>query len=110
MLGIVACNEKTFLEGENSARNQGICAEPDACYLGLRGLRTMGVRMEAQFQSAMNIASWLDSHPMVQTVLFPPLPSSEYFHNWKKYFTGGGSLMSIVLNQKYHDQDLEKFF
>ncbi|MEC9064183.1 MAG: PLP-dependent transferase, partial [Pseudomonadota bacterium] len=55
-------------------------------------------------------ASWLDSHPMVQTVLFPPLPSSEYFHNWKKYFTGGGSLMSIVLTQKYQDQDLEKFF
>ena len=110
MLGIVACNEKTFLRVKNSARNQGICAEPDACYLGLRGLRTMGVRMEAQFQSAMKIASWLDSHPMVETVLFPPLPSSEYFQNWKKYFTGGGSLMSIVLNQKYQDQDLEKFF
>ena len=35
MLGIVACNEKTFLRVKNSARNQGICAEPDACYLGL---------------------------------------------------------------------------
>ena len=110
MLGIVACNEKTFLRIKNSARSQGICAEPDACYLGLRGLRTMAVRMEAQFESAMKIASWLDSHSMVETVLFPPLPSSKHFENWKKYFTGGGSLMSIVLNQKYEDQDLEKFF
>ena len=110
MLGIVACNEKTFLRIKNSARSQGICAEPDACYLGLRGLRTMAVRMEAQFESAMKIASWLDSHSMVETVLFPPLPSSKYFENWEKYFTGGGSLMSIVLNQKYEDQDLEKFF
>ena len=110
MLGIVACNEKTFLRIKNSARSQGICAEPDACYLGLRGLRTMAVRMEAQFESAMKIASWLDSHSMVETVLFPPLPSSKHFENWEKYFTGGGSLMSIVLNQKYEDQDLEKFF
>jgi cystathionine beta-lyase len=110
MLGIVACNEKTFLRIKNSARSQGICAEPDACYLGLRGLRTMAVRMEAQFESAMKIASWLDSHSMVETVLFPPLPSSKYFKNWEKYFTGGGSLMSIVLNQKFEDQDLEKFF
>ena len=110
MLGIVACNEKTFLRIKNSARSQGICAEPDACYLGLRGLRTMAVRMEAQFESAMKIASWLDSHSMVETVLFPPLPSSKHFENWEKYFTGGGSLMSIVLNQKFEDQDLEKFF
>ena len=110
MLGIVACNEKTFLRIKNSARSQGICADPDACYLGLRGLRTMAVRMEAQFESAMKIASWLDSHSMVETVLFPPLPSSKHFENWEKYFTGGGSLMSIVLNQKFEDQDLEKFF
>ena len=33
MLGIVACNEKNFLRIKNSARSQGICAEPDACYL-----------------------------------------------------------------------------
>ena len=110
MLGIVACNEKNFLRIKNSARSQGICAEPDACYLGLRGLRTMAVRMEAQFESAMKIASWLDSHSMVETVLFPPLPSSKHFENWERYFTGGGSLMSIVLNQKFEDQDLEKFF
>ena len=70
----------------------------------------MAIRMEAQFESAMKIASWLASHSMVETVLFPPLPSSKHFENWKKYFTGGGSLMSIVLNQKYEDQDLEKFF
>ena len=70
----------------------------------------MAVRMEAQFESAMQIATWLDSHPMVEKVLFPPLPNSEYFKNWKKYFTGGGSLMSVILDQKYEDQDLEKFF
>ena len=110
MLGIVACNEKTYLKIKNSARNQGICAEPDACYLGLRGLRTMAVRMEAQFESAMQIANWLDSNPMVEKVLFPPLPNSEHYENWKKYFTGGGSLMSVILDKKYEDEDLEKYF
>ena len=110
MLGIVACNEKTYLTIKNSARNQGICAEPDACYLGLRGLRTMAVRMNAQFKSALKIASWLESNPKVNEVLFPPLEGSEYFQNWKKYFSGGGSLMSVILDKKYQDPALENFF
>ena len=106
MLGLVACTEKTYQSVKNSSRNQGIAAEPDACYLGLRGLRTMSVRMQSQFKSANEVANWLEEQEIVQEVLYPPLSSSSSHNNWKKYFTGGGSLMSIVLDKKYTDNQL----
>ena len=106
MLGLVACTEKTYQSVRNSSKNQGIAAEPDACYLGLRGLRTMSVRMQSQFKSAIEIANWLEEQEIVQEVLYPPLRSSSSHHNWKKHFTGGGSLMSIILDNKYTDNPL----
>ena len=106
MLGLVACTENTYQSVKNSSRNQGIAAEPDACYLGLRGLRTMSVRMQSQFKSANEVANWLEEQEIVQEVLYPPLSSSSSHNNWKKYFTGGGSLMSIVLDKKYTDNQL----
>jgi len=110
MLGLVACTEKTYQSVKNSSRNQGIAAEPDACYLGLRGLRTMSVRMQSQFKSANEVANWLEEQEIVQEVLYPPLSSSSSHNNWKKYFTGGGSLMSIVLDKKYTDNQLAIMF
>jgi len=106
MLGLVACTEKTYQSVKNSSKNQGIAAEPDACYLGLRGLRTMSVRMQSQFNSANEVANWLEKQEVVKEVLYPPLSSSSSHNNWKKYFTGGGSLMSIVLDKQYTDNQL----
>ena len=106
MLGLVACTEKTYQSVKNSSKNQGISAEPDACYLGLRGLRTMAIRMQSQFESANEVANWLEKQELVTEVLYPPLNSSSSHDNWKKYFTGGGSLMSIILDKKYTDSQL----
>jgi len=89
MLGLAACTEKTYQSVKNSSRNQGISAEPDACYLGLRGLRTMAIRMQSQFESAIEVANWLEKQKLVTEVLYPPLNSSSSHDNWKKYFTGG---------------------
>ena len=106
MLGLVACTEKTYQTVKNSARNQGISAGPDTCYLGLRGLRTMAVRMNTQYDSAIEVANWLEDQDIIEEVLYPPLKSSHSHENWKKNFTGGGSLMSIILKKEYSDKEL----
>ena len=106
MLGLVACTEKTYQTVKNSARNQGISAGPDTCYLGLRGLRTMAVRMNTQYDSAIEVANWLEDQDIIEEVLYPPLKSSHSHENWEKNFTGGGSLMSIILKKEYSDKEL----
>ena len=84
-------------------RMRGFCvqmgeiASPDDCYMALRGLRTMQVRMERQFAHALEIARWLEQRPEVLKVLYPPLESDDGHALWARDFTGGGSLFSIAL-------------
>lgn len=56
---------------------KSIGAVPSAfdCWLALRGLKTLSVRMKAHGQSALCIAKWLESHKDVETVIYPGLPS-----------------------------------
>ena len=110
MLGIVACTKDSYKAVKTSAFFQGISAGPEECYLGLRGLRSMAVRMEQQCQNAMEIADWLNKHPTVKAVLYPPAPFSRYHDLWKKTFTGGGSLMGIILDKQYPEDALTHMF
>ncbi len=75
----------------------GEIASPDDCYMALRGLRTMKVRMQTQFEQALTLARWLKSRPEVLQVLYPPLEGDPGHELWARDFSGGGSLFSIVL-------------
>jgi len=76
----------------------GLHAAPDDCYLVLRGLRTMGVRLERQGASALRIAQWLEARPEVARVLHPALASHPDHPVWKRDFTGASGLFGCVLN------------
>ncbi|MDT1823038.1 PLP-dependent transferase, partial [Acinetobacter baumannii] len=69
----------------------------DDCFLVLRGLETLKVRLDAQCASALQIAGWLERHPLVERVLFPALPSDPGHALWRRDFGGGGSLFSLIL-------------
>jgi cysteine-S-conjugate beta-lyase len=74
----------------------GQYASPDDCWLALRGLRTMGVRMERQLKSALEVAGWLREQADIADVLYPPLPGAPGHGLWKRDFTGGASLFGVV--------------
>jgi len=104
MLGIVACSETDFPTIKKTAVQQGIHPGSEEIYLGLRGLRTLSVRMERQFASAMKIARWLRERSEVAEVLFPPLPGAPGHDLWTRDFTGGSSLMGFVLHAGYDSE------
>ena len=70
------------------ARQLGQLSSPDDCWLTLRGIRTMGVRLTAQMEAAMQIAHWLRHRPEVAQVLHPGLPGAPGHEIWKRDFTG----------------------
>jgi cystathionine beta-lyase len=74
----------------------GQYASPDDCWLALRGVRTMGVRMEHQMRSAIAVADWLRGRPEIREVLYPALPGTRGHEIWKRDFTGACSLFGIV--------------
>jgi cystathionine beta-lyase len=106
MLGTVSANAATVAELKNTVRLTGLCEGPDDVYLGLRGLRTLGVRLERHYQSGVAVARWLEGRPEVLRVLHPALPSHPGHALWKRDFTGASGLFSMVLKpvpkQAYH--------
>ena len=53
----------------------GTCAGPQDCFLVLRGIKTLALRMEEHNRNALAVAQWLSRHPKIESVLHPGLPS-----------------------------------
>ncbi len=83
---------------ERGVNDLGAPASPDDCWLALRGLRTMGVRLRHHEQAALEIARWLAARPEVATVLHPALPTCPGHDVFKRDFQGSSGLFSFVLH------------
>jgi len=97
MLGTVSANAATVASLKNTVRLSGLCEGPDDVYLGLRGLRTLAVRLQRHYQSGLAVARWLERRPEVLRLLHPALPSHPGHAIWKRDFTGASGLFSMVL-------------
>jgi cystathionine beta-lyase len=97
MLGTVSANSKTAASLKDTVRYSGWCVGPDDVYLGLRGLRTLAIRLDRHFQSGLAVARWLEQRPEVLRLLHPALPSHPGHALWKRDFNGACGLFSIVL-------------
>ncbi|MDI2591066.1 cystathionine beta-lyase [Pseudomonas sp. 681] len=75
----------------------GQSVSPEDCFLVMRGLDTLKVRLAEQCRSSLKIARWLEAQPMVQQVLFPALESHPGHAIWREQFDGNGCLFSIIL-------------
>ena len=97
LLGTVSANEATWQRLWDTFVGLGIPAGVDDVYQVLRGLRTMGIRLERHQESALDIARWLETQPGVARVLHPALESHPGHALWKRDFSGSSGIFSIVL-------------
>ncbi len=96
MLGTVSANKATWERLADTVHALGLCVGPDDVYLGLRGLRTMGVRLAQHHQAGMKVARWLAERPEIACVLHPALESCPGHTLWRRDFSGASGLFSIV--------------
>lgn len=97
MMGSASAGKRWYAALRRTAQDLGQVVSPDDAALAARGLRTMGVRLEAQTRSALKIAKWLESQPEVARVLCPMLPSDPGHALWARDFSGGCGLFAFVL-------------
>jgi cystathionine beta-lyase len=97
MLGTVSANRATSPRLRETVEAMGLCVGPDDMYLGLRGLRTMGVRLAQHCASGIKVARWLAGQPEVARVLHPALESDPGHAIWQRDYSGACGLFSIVL-------------
>lgn len=76
----------------------GAVPSPFDCYLVLRGLKTLAVRMDRHVQSAKVLAEWLAAHAQVKKVFYPGLPSHPGYALAKKQMRGPGGMISFELD------------
>src|SRR5208337_517488 len=92
-----------------ATRGLGQYASPDDCWLTLRGLRTMGVRLAHQEQAGLQVARWLATRPEVARVLHPALPGAPGYDIWKRDFTGACSLFGVEFKPEYSVESTHAF-
>jgi cystathionine beta-lyase len=97
LLGLITCSEATFPRLHRLWADMGVAASSDDCFLGLRGLRTLALRLQRHTESALRIARWLRDRPEVAEVIFPVLPGSRGHELWKRDFTGASGLFGVIL-------------
>ena len=102
MLGTVTGNAKAARYLEQAKEGLGTCPGSEETYLGLRGLRTLAIRLERHQSSAIKIAEWLRARPEVDRVMHPALPSHPGHALWKRDFKGASGLFGAVLKPVPH--------
>ncbi|HMB59031.1 MAG TPA: cystathionine gamma-synthase family protein [Xanthomonadales bacterium] len=97
-LGGVLCGAKELVEQVYHFREiNGAVLSPDNAYLLLRGMKTLGLRIERQNCSAMTIARFLEKHPAVDRVFYPGLPDHEHHDIAKRQMSGYGGVLSFMV-------------
>ena len=97
MLGVIATREEHYEKVRRTSQQLGCAAAPDDVYLGLRGLRTLAVRLERHQKNALCLAEWLQQRPEVDRLLYPALPQDPGHGIWKRDFKGASGLFGVVL-------------
>lgn len=100
IMGVVVTADKAIHQQLRSTWAElGQTASSDDCFLALRGLRTLHVRLQRHYQSALRVAKWLEKRPEIARVLYPPLSQSPGHAIWKRDFTGASGLLGLQLKQ-----------
>lgn len=106
--GLAVVNDKKLADRLYYLQNAigGVLAPWDS-FLIIRGIKTLGVRMERHQENALKIAEWLNESGYVTRVYYPGLKSDPGYEVQKKQADGAGAVISFVLKEEY---DYRKFF
>jgi cystathionine beta-lyase/cystathionine gamma-synthase len=94
--GALILKDDTYLQPLKFHQNTlGATPDPFAAWLTLRGVKTLAVRMRTHASNAMELAQYMESHPGIENVIYPGLPSHPQHHMAKKQMSGYGGMISV---------------
>jgi methionine-gamma-lyase len=99
VVGGVVVGRKVLIDEmrENALAHLGAAMSPFSAWLLLRGIKTLGVRMERHAQNAKIVAEFLESHPKVASVSYPGLQSNPYHELARKQMSGMGGMIAFEM-------------
>jgi cysteine-S-conjugate beta-lyase len=103
MMGYVCANASHGARLAAVHDELGLYVSGDDCFLALRGLRTMPLRLKQHQENGLKLARWLMARPEVERVLHPTLESDPGHAIWKRDFTGACGLFGVILKPVSHE-------
>jgi len=97
LAGVVTGSEGLIASLKNALGVMGAISDPHNASLLLRGLKTLGLRMDRQNANGISIASFLEAHPAVERVWYPGLASHPDHAVAARYFSGFGGVVSFTV-------------
>lgn len=94
---IVAKNQDIYKKIRHCMVYMGCNMDPTQAFMVLRGVKTLGIRVERAQENAMKVAEFLESHPKIDWIKYPGLKSHPQYELAKKQMSGFGSMMSFGL-------------
>lgn len=94
---VVTSNDTLHATIKNYQAGAGAIPAPWDCWLLLRGLKTLKVRMNEHEASALHLALRLEQHPAVERVFYPGLPSHPQHELARQQMSGFGGMLTIAL-------------
>ncbi|CAM1343524.1 trans-sulfuration enzyme family protein [Tenacibaculum amylolyticum] len=108
ILGLITGTDEKMMPVRDWCYRYGSYAASDSCWLALRGLRTLSIRMKQHQENAMIVANWLRSQPEVTNVIYPPFFTGIDLELWKTQFSGAAGPFKVEL-QPCQDHNFEQF-
>ncbi len=106
-LGIAVANKNFDSSLRKTRDTLGICAGPDELYTGLRGLRTLRMRLKLSEKNGFILANHLVNSKNVIEVLHPGLTDSKDFKIYENHFSGSCGLFGFIINPKIKQKSLD---
>ncbi len=100
MGGSLAVNKKVYKRVMFFYKLSGYRMAADEAYLIIRGLRTLDVRLKQHYENTKKVINFLKKQKKIKEILYPYKPGSKDYKLWKKYYSGGTGLLSIVIKSK----------
>ena len=109
LFGMVSANERTWPQLNEMHTALGACANSEDVYLVLRGLRSMGVRLQRHMETTLTVSKWCLEQKGIKAVLNPALPHDPGYELFQRDFCGSSGIFSIVLDGAGSDaEDMAK--
>lgn len=99
---LVTNNEKIQERLRFLIKTTGAGLAPFDCWLILREIKTLGIRMEKSQENAIKLANWLKEQTIVTKVFYPGLPENPGYEIMKKQARGFGSMITFYVDTKEH--------
>ena len=94
---LILNDEKAYDELKFLQNGIGAVPGPMDCFLTLRGIKTLALRMKTHCENAMSIANFLDGHPAVAQTIYPGLPDHPQHDLLERQMSGPGGMVSFML-------------